>query len=153
VTLPGRSSAGLGDATHPGKTAVVRDIIDALNRADVEGVLDRIHPDFEWKPLEGSPAAGACQGHAQVRRYVQDWLDTIDALHLDLQDPIEMGNIVIVEINGHGRGRTSGVELSNHFWQVWTLDGGTPLRMYEYRTREEALRAATDAAASGTSSG
>jgi ketosteroid isomerase-like protein len=142
----------LGDATHSGKTAVVRDIIDALNRADVEGVLARLHPDFEWKPLEGSPAAGVCRGHAQVRRYVQDWLETLDVLRLDLKDPIEMGDTVIVEVNGRGRGRTSGVELGNRFWQVWTLADGTPLRMHEHRTREEALREAGEAAASGTCS-
>jgi ketosteroid isomerase-like protein len=142
----------VGDATHPGKTAVVRDIIDALNRADVEGVVDRLHPDFEWKPLEGSPAAGVCRGHPQVRRYVQDWLDTLDALRLDLRDPIEIGDTVIVEVNGRGRGRTSGVELSNRFWQVWTLADGTPVRMHEHRTRDEALREAREAATLGTSS-
>ena len=120
---------------------MVRDIVDAINRADVEGVLDLMDRDFEWTPLENSPAAGVCRGHAQVGRYIRDWLDTMESLRLDLKDPVERGDTVVVEVDGRGRGRTSGIELTNHFWQVWTLAGGTALRMREYPTREQAHRA------------
>jgi ketosteroid isomerase-like protein len=34
---------------------LVRDILEALNRGDVKGMLARMHPDFEWRPLEASP--------------------------------------------------------------------------------------------------
>jgi ketosteroid isomerase-like protein len=124
----------------PGNTALVHEIISALNRGDVDRMVARMDPDFEWIPLEGSPAAGA-RGHAQVRRYVQDWLDTLDTLRLNLVEPVEMGDNVIVEVDGRGRGRTSGVELNHRFCQVWTLRAGSALRMREYRTRTEAAGA------------
>jgi ketosteroid isomerase-like protein len=136
---------------HPSNIAVVRDIVDALNRADIDGALAHMDPDFEWTPLEGSPAAGVCRGHAQVRRYVQDWLDTLDTLRLDLKDPVEAGDTVVVEVDGGGRGGTSGIQLSDRFWQVWTLAGGSALKMHEYRTREEAHRALAASARSGSS--
>ena len=120
---------------------LVRGIIDALNRGDVDGMLARMHPDFEWRPLESSPVAHSYRGREQVRRYVEDWLNTFDSLRLDLQDPTEVGDRVLAVIHGRGRGRASGVELETRFCQVWTLRRGTAVRMEEYATREQGLAA------------
>jgi hypothetical protein len=38
---------------QPGNVELVGEIIDALNRGNVEAMLARIGPDFEWTPLEG----------------------------------------------------------------------------------------------------
>jgi uncharacterized protein len=124
-----------------GNVEVVREIIDALNQGNVDGVLARMDPEFEWRPLEDSPVAGTYRGHEQVRRYVEDWLSTFDMLRLDLDDPSEVGDHVVVVVRGHGRGRASGLELNNRFCQVWTLSGGTAVRMQEHANREEALAA------------
>jgi ketosteroid isomerase-like protein len=120
---------------------LVRGIIDALNRGDVDGMLARMDPDFEWRPLETSPVARVYRGHEEVRRYVEDWLSTFDSLRLDLEDPTALADRVVAEVHGHGRGRASGVELENRFCQVWTLRSGTAVGMAEYATREQALRA------------
>jgi ketosteroid isomerase-like protein len=120
---------------------LVRGIIDALNRGDVDGMLARMHPDFEWRPLESSPVARSYRGREQVRRYVEDWLNTFDSLRLDLQDPTEVGDRVVAVIHGRGRGRASGVELETRFCQVWTLRRGTAVRMEEYANREQGLAA------------
>jgi ketosteroid isomerase-like protein len=120
---------------------LVRRIIDALNRGDVDGMLACMHPDFEWRPLEASPVARVYRGHQQVRRYVEDWLSTFDSLRLDLETPTEVGDRVMAVVRGHGRGRASGVELDARFCQVWTLRRGTAVRMNEYATREQGLAA------------
>jgi ketosteroid isomerase-like protein len=119
---------------------LVREIVEALNRGDVDGMLQRMHPDFEWRPLETSPAAGGVyRGHEQVRRYVEDWLGTFDDLRLDLEDPAEVADRVVVMVQGHGRGRASGLQLDTRFCQVWTVRDGTAIGMGEYATREQAL--------------
>jgi ketosteroid isomerase-like protein len=120
---------------------LVRGIVDALNRGDVDGMLARMHPDFEWRRLESSPVARSYRGREQVRGYVEDWLNTFDSLRLDLQDPTEVGDRVLAVIHGRGRGRASGVELETRFCQVWTLRRGTAVRMEEYATREQGLAA------------
>jgi ketosteroid isomerase-like protein len=97
-------------------------------------------PDFEWRPLESSPAAGgAYRGHEQVRRYVEDWLGTFDDLRLDLEESTEVGDHVIAVVNGHGRGRASGLQLETRFCQVWTVRDGMAAGMDEYATRALAL--------------
>ena len=119
---------------------LVHEIIEALNRGDVDGMLERMHPGFEWRPLETSPVAGGVyRGHEQVRRYVEDWLAIFDNLRLDLEDPAEVADRVVVMVNGHARGRASGVQLVTRFCQVWTVRDGTAIEMGEYATREQAL--------------
>jgi ketosteroid isomerase-like protein len=119
---------------------LVREIIEALNRGDIEGMLERMHPDFEWRPLEASPAAGGMyRGHEQVRRYVEDWLSTFDDLRLELEEPTEVADRVVAVVHGHGRGRASGLQLDTRFCQVWSVRSGAVVRMEEYATREQAL--------------
>jgi ketosteroid isomerase-like protein len=118
---------------------LVRGIIEALNRGDLDGMLARMDPDFEWRPLEASPVARAYRGREQVRRYVEDWLGTFESLRLELEDPTQVADQVVAVVRGHGRGRASGVELESRFCQVWTLRSGAAIAMEEHATREQAL--------------
>jgi hypothetical protein len=52
---------------------------------------------------------------------------------------------VLVDVRGSGWGKASGVEVKNHFCQLWTVSGGVPTHMREYPTRDEALAAAQTA--------
>jgi ketosteroid isomerase-like protein len=126
---------------QPATVEVVREIVDALNRGDVDAMLARMDPDFEWRPLENSPISRACRGHEEVRRYVEDWLGTFESVRVELGEPTAVGDHVVVAVRGHGRGRASGIEIHNRFCQVWTLNGGRAMRMQEYATRAQGLAA------------
>ncbi len=123
----------------PGNVDVVRDFIDALNEGRVDALIEGVDPDFEWMPLEDSPIAHHYRGREQVRHYVEDWLATFDSLRLELEEVREVGDHVITAVHGHGRGRLSGVELHSSFCQVWSISGGTPTRMREYRNLQQGL--------------
>jgi ketosteroid isomerase-like protein len=123
----------------------VRDVIDAINRGDVEGFLAGTHADFEWKVLEESPLAGTYRGREAVRAYVEEWRNTFDDVRLHIEELMEVNDRVLVVVRGSGWGKASGVEVTNRFCQVWTVSGGVPTRMCEYPTREEALAAAHSA--------
>ena len=73
------------------------------------------------------------------RRTPEDWLATFDDLRLDLEDPAEVADRVVVMVNGHGRGRASGLQLVTRFCQVWTVRDGTAIGMGEYATRDQAV--------------
>jgi ketosteroid isomerase-like protein len=135
------SSEILGAVMQDG-VELVRGIVEALNRGDVDEMLGRMHPDFEWTPLETSPVARVYRGRAQVRRYVEDWLGTFDDLRLDLEEPTEVADRVVAVVHGHGRGRASGLQVDTRFCQVWTVRDGAAAGMEEYATREQGFAAA-----------
>jgi ketosteroid isomerase-like protein len=112
-------------------------IVDAQNRGDVDGMLARMHPDFEWRPLEASPVARVYRGHEQVRHYVEDWFATMEGLRVELIDPVEIGDHVVARVRASGRGRASGVELDTSFCQVWTVREGKAVAMAEHADREQ----------------
>jgi uncharacterized protein len=121
---------------------LVRAIIEALNRGDVDSMLAYMDRDFEWRPLDASPiVTGIYRGHDHVRSYVEDWIGAFEDLRLDLEDPVEVGDRVIAMAHGQARGRASGVAFENTFCQVWTVRDGRAIAMDEYETREEALEA------------
>jgi ketosteroid isomerase-like protein len=120
----------------------VRDAIEAINRGDVDGFLERTDPAFEWKALEQSPIAGTYRGREEVRAYVEEWLTTFGDVRLNVEELVEVNEHVLVVVRGSGWGKASGVEVENRFCQLWTVSEGVPTRMREYPTRDEALAAA-----------
>jgi ketosteroid isomerase-like protein len=126
---------------EPATLDVVREINAAFNRGDVEAMLARMDPDFEWRPLRESPISRGYRGHEQVRRYVEDWLSTFEYVRIDLGQLTAIGDHVVVAVRGYARGRASGVEIENRFCQVWTVRGGRAVRMEEYATRDQGLAA------------
>jgi ketosteroid isomerase-like protein len=119
---------------------LVSGIIEALNRGDIDAMLERMHPDFVWRPIDTSPVAAA-RGHREVRRYVEDWLGTFESLRVELDDATEIADCVVVDVHGHGRGCASGLAIDTRFCQVWTVHDGAAAGMREYATRERALDA------------
>jgi ketosteroid isomerase-like protein len=126
----------------PARVELVRRIIEALNRGDLDAMLACMHPDFEWRPLEASPVARVYRGHEQVRRYVEDWLGTFESLRIELEEATEVSDRVVAMVSGHGRGRASGLALDSRFCQVWTVTDDQAVAMEEHATREQGLAAA-----------
>jgi ketosteroid isomerase-like protein len=120
----------------------VREVIDAINRGDVAAFLARTHADFAWEVLDASPLVGTYRGREELRAYLEEWLTTFDEVRLGIEELVELDDQVLVVIRGRAWGKASGVEVGNHFLQLWTMRGGVPVRMHEYPTREEALAAA-----------
>jgi ketosteroid isomerase-like protein len=120
---------------------LVREIVGALNRGDLDAMLARMDSSFEWRPLENSPVGRVARGHDEVRAYVEDWLGTLESVRLELEELEEIDGRVVATVLGHGRGRVSELALESRFCQVWTVRDGRALRMEEHATREAAFAA------------
>ena len=119
----------------------VRRIYEAFNRGDMEGAFELVSPDFEGIPDERD-LAGTVRGRENVRRAIEEWIDSFVESRLDPERFFETGDQVIAFIRNTGRGRASGVELDVRVAQVWTFQAGTPVRAQTYADRERALEAA-----------
>jgi ketosteroid isomerase-like protein len=120
---------------------VVRLVLDAVNRRDVEALVDCLDPDVEFSPIL-SPLEGPIHtGHPGVRRWLRslelDW----EVYEIRLERVYEFDDSALGLGSWRARGRTSGVQLDSQpgAWHARVRDG----RAVWWRThtdRMEALR-------------
>ena len=117
---------------------IVRNAYRGLDERGVDGLLEFIHEDVEYLPVEES---GAVRRHDGMRRYMEGWLDAWDEFRIVPTEFRESGEDVFVTVVLNGRGRGSGVEVTREGCQVWHFRDGRGARIEEYVDRAEALEA------------
>jgi ketosteroid isomerase-like protein len=105
---------------------VARELIDAVNRRDLDAFLTRVRPDVEWDDREGWPGIqGVYRGRPGVRdwweRFLEVWESVEVAVHEITEGP---DGSVVLEVSGAFRGGSSGVPTEIRAWEVlWIVDG------------------------------
>ena len=102
---------------------IVRAIYEHWTRGDYEAVFSRLDTDIEWFgppdiSAAGEPGSGLSRGHEGVRRSLARWVGAWDEYSFELRRLIDCGDDVLVEGWHHGRGKTSGVEVSEEIFSV-----------------------------------
>jgi ketosteroid isomerase-like protein len=124
---------------------VVRRQFAAFTDGGLDAMAAFWHPDVEWRAVEGAADdVGPIHGEVALRRYYQDWLDSLDDLSAELEEVLaEDGDRVAVTMRNSGRGRASGVAIEGRYHVVCTVRDGLIVSGREYATREEAIAAAS----------
>ena len=122
----------------------MRSVYAAFNGLARSGGVDayvatHFHPDCEYQPVE---EAGAVRGHSALTCWVERWFEAWEDAWDEIIEVIASGRMVVAAIRVHGRGRKSGMEISQKLFDVHELRDGKLVRIREYLTREEALEAA-----------
>ena len=122
---------------------VVRQAYEAFNRAGLDALLERFHPDIEYDVTAGiGPYAGMYYGRAAVRSFLADYLDGWEYVRMEPEEFIEVGeNHVVVLLRLHLRGKGSGVEVSAMTFNAWTMRDGKAVRMAVCNDKAEAIEA------------
>ena len=122
---------------------VVRAQFAAFGRGGLEAVTRFWHPDIEWRAIEGAlDDVGLMRGEDAVRRYYQDWIDTVDHLQVEVVEVIaEAGEQVVVVVRNSGRGRVSGAPSTGSYYVACIVRDGRIVSGREYGTRVQALEA------------
>jgi ketosteroid isomerase-like protein len=122
-------------------------------KGDFDLVFDLLHPKVVWTAIEGAPDAGTYRSHGGVRRYMQDWLDNFEFGRgsVSFEESIEIGDRLVCVQHVTGVGKGSGIESEIRYACVYGFDTDHRItEVNEYATREEALAAASRAAAHST---
>jgi ketosteroid isomerase-like protein len=127
----------------------VRASYEALNRGDIDGSQEALHPDVEWRESRELPETGVYHGRASVRRFLEEFLESWDEFRQDVEEVIEADGKVVVFLHLSARGRESGVSVDARYAHVWTMRDGKAVRVDAYYDREEALEAARSGRARG----
>ena len=122
---------------------VVRRQFAAFGRGGLDAVAEFWHPLIEWRAVEGAADdVGLMRGHDALRRYYQDWIDTLDQLRAVVEEVIvEAGDRVAVAVHHSGRGRVSGVPTEGRYYVACTVQERKLVNGREYETREQAVAA------------
>jgi ketosteroid isomerase-like protein len=117
---------------------VVKAAIDALNRKDWDALIQAAAPGFEldWSRAM-SPARGV-YGLDQVRRFLEELTGYWESVRNEPHEFIEAGDLVVVPMTGHVRGR-DGIEVTASPTIVWTIRDGAIERVSMYQEKEDAL--------------
>ncbi len=102
-------------------------------------VAARFDPDCEYHPVEET---GTIRGHDALIRWHERWFEAWDETMDEIDDVIEAGEMVVTAVRVHGRGRHSGMEISQRLFHVFEVRDDKILRVREYLDLHQALEAA-----------
>ncbi len=119
--------------------ARLRQLYEAVNSGDLDGIMEGFHDDVEYLPREESETL---HGLDAVRRYFEGWLDAWDAFQVEPTELLVRGDHVVAGEAFKGRGKGSGVEVAMQSWSVSLLRDDQVVRRDEFLDRAEALEAA-----------
>jgi ketosteroid isomerase-like protein len=117
---------------------IVRRLIGAWSRRDLEAVLQAMHPECEVRGIE---VRETLRGHDRLAAGFRDWFDAFDEFTIEPEDFISDGDRVLVPVRQRARGKGSGVEVEQRFYQLFELRDGMVFRFDEYSEEPDAREA------------
>jgi ketosteroid isomerase-like protein len=120
---------------------VVRSYFRTFESGGVDAAAEFWDPEIEWRPMESAAGdVGLIRGHDALRRYYQDWIDTLADLRAEVEEILfEADDRVAVVVRNSGRGRASGAAAEGRYYVVCVVRAGRIVAGREYATREQAL--------------
>ena len=132
-----------GEAISQESVEIVKRLLDAINRRDLNVVDEFATPDVEFVPaLEGSVEGQAYRGREGWESYLAEIEDTWEVLRIFGAEFRDLDDRVLVLGRAEGRGKGSGVPVGTPFAMVLELRDGKILRSHSFLDHGEALRAA-----------
>ena len=121
---------------------VAKRVIDAFNRGDMDEVFALLDPNVRWTTADDEPDSQTYVGHEGVRQLIASLLDIWEqGFTVKAHEFIDLGDIVVMPFTAPVQARGSGVALNAEETHVFTMHRGKIVRVREYRTRDDALKA------------
>jgi ketosteroid isomerase-like protein len=123
--------------------ALLRGVVDAYERGDIQTVLSFIPPDGVSGTRGNLPVPGSYIGQEGFLKWIEDWLEAWDEWTQVVDDYEAVGERhVVARSRQTGTGRGSGVPVEMDLFFVWEVRDRMIVSSLLYPTREEALDAA-----------
>jgi ketosteroid isomerase-like protein len=122
----------------PESIEIVLRLINAWSQRDLEAALAEMHPQCEIRPVE---ATETLRGHDGVAAAFRDWFEAFERFTIEPEDFIAHGDRVLVPMRQRARGKGSGLEIEERFFQLFTLRDQKVFRFEEYSEEADARKA------------
>jgi uncharacterized protein len=125
----------------PSNVDLIRPIYEEWGRGNWRPRFDVYHPKMEWGWSDEFPGlAGVYEDHEDPNPRLVAWLNGWEPWRAEADEFLEFGDHVVVLATYHGRGRGSGVEISQEGAHVFELRDGKVVRLEIFATRAKALQ-------------
>jgi ketosteroid isomerase-like protein len=115
----------------------------AFALGDLDEAAKVLDPEVElYPPAEDPDVKRVYRGPEGARSWLENWLEAWDEFEFHLDEVLDAGDQVVVVFSQRGRGKTSGVEISNQLAGVATVSDGRIVRGALYLDIGEAFRTA-----------
>lgn len=113
---------------------VVRKGYEAFGRGDIDGLLEQLDPDVEWRTPgpEDLPTAGQRRGHAAVQEFFQTLAGLLEIQRFEPKQFIAQDEMVVVTGDDTSRVKATGTTLEIRFVHVFTVRNGKVVAFDEY---------------------
>jgi ketosteroid isomerase-like protein len=117
----------------------MREAFAAFAGGELTALAGFLDPDVEWKAVEDPEPKRGFDG---VLESLSGWFEIWDEVHVALEELIDGGSNVVAVVTERGRHAGSESEVSERFFQVWTMNDDKIVAFHEYRDRRDAFAAA-----------
>jgi ketosteroid isomerase-like protein len=118
--------------------------VAALNRGDFDGVEELYAADGVLQDLQNAPDQPVTvEGVQAIQQNLNLWAAAFDELRVDVEEYIDGPNAVICAAHWQGQGKTSGISIDVHQFDLYEFREGRVVRaVLGFRSKEDALEAA-----------
>jgi ketosteroid isomerase-like protein len=129
--------------------------VDAIRSAledsarDPRAFLRIVDPQIRWEAggLDMPDGDGTWHGPDGVVEFFARWRSAFVDWGFEVEDVLDAGDTVVVQIRQWGKGKTTGVPVESRFFQNWTFRQGRAVLTTHHPDRQDALEAARGARA------
>src|SRR6478752_3762926 len=118
---------------------VVRRMVEAFNSGETD--FSTYHPALVYHPRADEPDPSSHIGREAFERLALGFLEAFSTARFDVEELIDVGDLVIASTVMRGQGSASGADVTDAYVFVYKLRDGLIVEGWEYRTRQEALKA------------
>jgi ketosteroid isomerase-like protein len=117
--------------------------LDAVNRGDLDAMLQMCDPEIEWIAIPGFlPDSEDYRGRAGVEAWFEKIGESLGEVHWDADEVVASDGRLMVALRLSATGRASGIEGEFRIFQAWTVRNDKLIRLESFLSRAEALDAA-----------
>ena len=116
----------------------------AFNQGDFEGMAEFFAADAVLQDLQNAPDQPVTvEGVQAIRHTLSLWAAAFDELRADIEEYIDAPDAVICATHWQGQGKTSGISVDVHQFDLYEFREGRVVRaVLGFRSKDEALEGA-----------
>jgi ketosteroid isomerase-like protein len=120
---------------------VVRRFYETLLRGDLDGILDLLDPQVEWRAPESLPWGGGFHGHEGFREFFGKLFGQPVDSRREIREYLSAGDRVVVLLRLFGRRKGHEAEIEVPEVHIWTVRNGKVVGLEAYFDTAMFLRA------------